>query len=514
MAQAKKTLAVPHRRASPPAAAGAELPAEVYRQAVEQADVAISITDDKANIQYANAAFARVTGYDRADVLGSNESALSAKTTPRGIYHDMWKTLDAGRPWAGRLLNRRRDGREYLAELTITPVLDAAGQVAHYLGMHRDITAMHQLEQRVRNQKQLIEAVVDAAPMAIALLDAQRRVILDNQAYKKLVTDLGTAEPAEVLLAGLGAAGEAPAGRRETGEVRIDRPGGRGPRWFACAALPIAVCDESADAFFAGESGRHTLLVATDITALRVEQERARTAALKSLLSEEEHAAKLREGLSAAIYRLEEPLNVIASAVGRLRARGDSGVSTALAQALEMGRLHMEDLRRIIPTRAPEAALGVNLNEVLRDVLDITTPQLLAAGITVEWQPAPVLRSVIGRPLALRTLFKALLDNAIEAVGAGGRRRNARREIRVETRTGRDGVEVLLDDSGPGIPPDQRLKVFEPFYTTGTAGKHLGTGLSRAQQIVAEHGGDIEIADAPRGGCRLVVSLPVTGAVE
>ncbi len=506
MAQVKKPAVVPPPPPAATPAAGQDLPAEVYRQAVAQADVAISITDDKANILYVNPAFARVTGYDAASAVGCNESMLSAKTTPRAIYHDMWKSLDGGHPWSGRLLNRRRDGSEYLAELTITPVLDPGGQVGHFLGMHRDITDMHQLEQRVRNQKQLIESVVDAAPMAIALLDSAKRVVLDNQAYKKLVTDLQVAEPAEVLLSGLGGA---PAAGRESGEVRIDRPGGRGPRWFSCAVLPIAVRNESADGFFAGGDSAHLLLVATDITALRVEQEKARTAALKALLAEEEHAAKLREGLSAALYRLEEPLNVVASAVGRLRARGESSVSAALEQALGTGRMHLEDLRRIIPSGRTEATLGVNLNEVLRDVLDIATPQLLAAGITVEWQPTPVLPSVVGRPMELRTLFKALLDNAIEAVREGGRRRNARRELRVETRPGGDGVEVLLDDSGPGVPADQRLKVFEPFFTTrGGAGKHLGTGLSRAQQIVAEHGGDIEIADAPRGGCRVRVGLP------
>jgi hypothetical protein len=69
--------------------------------------------------------------------------------------------------------------------------------------MHRDITEFHRLEQMVRNQKALIESVVDAAPIAIALLDQKGRVLLDNQAYKKLVTDLRVAEPAHTLLDGV-----------------------------------------------------------------------------------------------------------------------------------------------------------------------------------------------------------------------------------------------------------------------------------------------------------------------
>ena len=98
------------------------------------------------------------------------------------------------------MLNRKKDGSVYLAELTISPVDDGGGKTTHFLGMHRDITEMHRLERVVRNQKKLIESVVDAAPMAFVLLDQSGRVILDNQEYKKLVSDLHTKEPAHSLL--------------------------------------------------------------------------------------------------------------------------------------------------------------------------------------------------------------------------------------------------------------------------------------------------------------------------
>ena len=158
-----------------------DLPPEVYRQAVDQADLAISITDARANILFANEAFTRVTGYGAGEIVGKNESMLSNHTTPAVLYQEMWGELAAQRPWSGKLLNRRKDGALYLAELTISPVVDAAGKTTHFLGMHRDITEMHRLERVVRNQKHLIESVVDAAPIAFALLDPTGRVSLDNQ---------------------------------------------------------------------------------------------------------------------------------------------------------------------------------------------------------------------------------------------------------------------------------------------------------------------------------------------
>ncbi|MRR52247.1 MAG: nitrogen fixation negative regulator NifL, partial [Rhodocyclaceae bacterium] len=303
-------MSTPRPKANSRTMLAADLPAELYEEAVSQADVAISITDLKANILYANQAFERATGYDASELRGKNQSMLSNHTTPRLVYETLWARLAMGKAWSGRLLNQRKDGSPYLADLTITPVHGPDGEVHHYLGMHRDVTDMHQLEQRSRNQKQLIESVVDMAPMAIALLDENGKVILDNQAYKKLVTDVGSREPADVLMEALetqggGRGGDRPQFLRREGEVRIERPNRPEPRWFSVSTLPLDVAQESADAFFAAATRRCLLLVAVDITPLRMEQEKARTAALKALLAEEEHASALRESLSATLYRLE-----------------------------------------------------------------------------------------------------------------------------------------------------------------------------------------------------------------
>jgi len=104
-----------------------DLPPQVFRQAVEQAALAISITDPDANILYANPAFERVTGYYAAEVVGCNQSILSYKVTPGLVYETLWAQLRRQRAWNGMLVNRRRDGSRYLADLTITPVVDAAG---------------------------------------------------------------------------------------------------------------------------------------------------------------------------------------------------------------------------------------------------------------------------------------------------------------------------------------------------------------------------------------------------
>ena len=111
----------------------ASVPPKVFRLLVDQAALAISITDAHARILYANSTFERVTGYSKDEVIGHNESILSYRVTPTIVYETLWAQLKRQRPWNGLLVNRRKDGSRYLADLTITPVVDEAGSACRRL---------------------------------------------------------------------------------------------------------------------------------------------------------------------------------------------------------------------------------------------------------------------------------------------------------------------------------------------------------------------------------------------
>jgi C4-dicarboxylate-specific signal transduction histidine kinase len=116
---------------------------------------------------------------------------------------------------------------------------------------------------------------------------------------------------------------------------------------------------------------------------------------------------------------------------------------------------------------------------------------------------------IYGRPVQLRVLFKALLDNAIEAMSSKGWRR---RELALQTRQHDDCIVITVADRGPGMTPDCELRAFEPFFTTKrSGGRHLGTGLSRAYQVVTDHGGFIDLAENPGGGCLVTVEFRLDG---
>ncbi len=498
---------------------GQLLPPKLFLETVEQAPVAISITDAAARILYVNHAFEALTGYQRDEVIGHNESMLSSRSTPLSVYQELWKTIQSKQVWQGTLVNHKKCQEEYLAELVISPVLTPGGEVSYYLGMHRDITAVHQLGQRLKFQKSLTEAALDAAPMVVAMITAERKVLLDNHAYKALLGDCRGVEPAGLFLDALeqqidfDLASACRTGKGFTNvEIRLDLAGSAAPRWFSCSAVRVDELDEAAQNYFKQqEQTRYCLLlIANEVTGSRKRINEVRLNMIRAGMAEQQMVETMREAISGAIFKMQVPFNIIRAALAMPGTGSDQcGVCQVLHQALESGNEAMESLQAALPSRTVEQASMVNINEILHEVMRLSTDRLLASGVVVDWRPATVLSSVTGRPNALRGLFKYLIDNAIQAVNESGQ---DYREIRLQTRQLDQELVVEVMDNGPGIPEAMRLKVFEPFFCGWSrAGEHAGMGLTMAQEVILGHGGSIEIDADFCGGCRVFVRLPIHG---
>jgi nitrogen fixation negative regulator NifL len=195
---------------------------------------------------------------------------------------------------------------------------------------------------------------------------------------------------------------------------------------------------------------------------------------------------------------------------GRRQEPGHNGsAAAALEEAVRKGREALDTLRACIPDEAEEAIATVDLNAILQDVLRLSAPRFLISEVAVAWQPASGLPTVGGRVAQLTALFKQLVDNAVDALGEV---QTERRRLMLSTTAHSDRVEVVVEDTGPGIPEEWHLKVFEPFFTTkGANEQHLGMGLAVAQEVVARHGGIIGIDPDYHDGCRVRVQLPVGG---
>lgn len=119
--------------------------------AAEQSPSSILITDLDANIIYANATFLKQSGYAQLEVIGQSTRILQSGKTPRQAYDDLWAHLRRGDMWRGELINRRKDGSEYIASAMISPVRDADGNVTSYLSVQDDVTEKKRTEERIQH---------------------------------------------------------------------------------------------------------------------------------------------------------------------------------------------------------------------------------------------------------------------------------------------------------------------------------------------------------------------------
>ncbi len=126
--------------------------------AIDQAGEGIVMTDVRGNIEFVNPAFEQITGYSRNEVLGHNPRILKSGSHDEGFYHDLWGTISSGRIWSGRMVNKRKDGKLYTEEASISPVLNASGQIVNYVAVKRDISEHLRLSAQFQ-QAQKMEAV-------------------------------------------------------------------------------------------------------------------------------------------------------------------------------------------------------------------------------------------------------------------------------------------------------------------------------------------------------------------
>jgi PAS domain S-box-containing protein len=126
--------------------------------ALSAAANAIVITDRNGQIEWVNPAFSKLTGYSVAEAIGSSSRTLKSGQHPPAFYDHLWTTITTGNVWHGELVNKRKDGRLYTEEMTITPVRGADGQIAHFVTIKQDITERRQLENRSQ-QAQKMEAI-------------------------------------------------------------------------------------------------------------------------------------------------------------------------------------------------------------------------------------------------------------------------------------------------------------------------------------------------------------------
>ncbi|MGE0080169.1 MAG: PAS domain S-box protein [Thiohalomonadaceae bacterium] len=137
-------------------------------------------------IIYANDAVTAITGYAPDEILGRNPRFLYADERNQEGVRQLADAIGGGRPCRVLLENRRKDGRPFWNELSITPISDGSGRVTHFIGLLRDVTDRHQHVQELMHAEARLRTVIDDAPVAICIADGNHIIRSVNAFFARL----------------------------------------------------------------------------------------------------------------------------------------------------------------------------------------------------------------------------------------------------------------------------------------------------------------------------------------
>jgi signal transduction histidine kinase len=273
---------------------------------------------------------------------------------------------------------------------------------------------------------------------------------------------------------------------------------------------PIQTLTDGVKAVAAGDLTRVVEVRSADELGVLAREFNAMAASLdrqqRELRSAERLAAVGR--ISAQItHEIRNPLNAIglnaellAEELARLEPPPREARALVAAISRETDRLEgvaEEYLKFARLPRGVRAALDVD--EVVSSLLDFLAPELAAAKVAVVRDLAADLPPIEGDEAQLRAVVHNLVRNSREAMPGGG-------TLTVRTRQADGGADLVIADTGGGMPPEVLARVFEPFYTTKERG--TGLGLAYARRVVAEHGGTIRCESSPGSGTVFTLHLP------
>lgn len=226
-----------------------------------------------------------------------------------------------------------------------------------------------------------------------------------------------------------------------------------------------------------------------------------------------------REVARRVAHEIKNPLTPIALSAERIKRHMERGVggegnsreiiescANTISEAVETVRRLVDEFATL--ARFPQSQLrAADLNQIIRGAMSLFEGRL--AGVQVQLDLAEDLPPVLADPEAMKRVVANLVDNAAESM-----KDSLMREIHIGTTLleTRDAVEVEISDTGTGLAPETKEKLFLPYFSTKARG--TGLGLAIVARIVEEHHGTVRVEENSPIGTRFLVELPVACAAE
>ncbi len=513
---------------------------ELQATAMQSAANSIIITGADGSIQWVNHAFTRLTGYSAEEVIGQIPRILKSEKQETSFYAQMWRTIVSGQVWHGELVNKRKDGRLYTEEMTITPVVGTGGSITHFIAIKQDVTNRKQTEAALREAAENMTAAQRIAHFGSWELDLANGHMNANalrwsdECYRVFgfeprsvpvtidwfFSRIPSSEEREQVQQTMASA---VAERTEFSiDHRVILPNGE-----------IRHIHEQARIFFEKKTGRPLKLVGTahDITLhiraqealqqsnealeLKVSQ---RTAELQKAKERAEAADRLKSDFLASMsHELRTPLNaligfseiLIDEKAGPVNAKQKDYLTEMLASghhllALINDILDLAKLESGKITLTPERFL---LGETVAEVADALKPFALEKELAICQEISPVVDHVYLDKQRFKQILYNLLSNAVKFTNPGGR------VTLTVSRREKGTIELKVQDTGIGIRPEDFGRLFVKFQQLDASAatracEGTGLGLALTREMVELQGGTVNVESQPGHGSTFTVLLP------
>lgn len=466
-------------------------------QLLDVTQEAVIALDLQERVHYWNPGAERMFGWTADEVLGRTLDELwpAADEMARQTRDQRLDVLRRRKILSGEADLWRKSGDPVAVEYNARPFYDDAGRVQGYVSVHRDVTERRQTERTVRESEARLQALIQASPLGIVIMDLEGNPV----SYNPKCEELHGMRLHDAI------------GKGWEHAVHPDDRERIGASWYAAASNGEAWSDVYRFRHRDGEivwvsgraapikvDGRLVGFVGTleDITAEREAREQA------------ERTTRMRDELLAVVaHDLRNPLNTIVLTARALLADGSDGQARPLeiiqrsADAME----HLISDLLDVSLRSGRFSIRhsrIDLDALCHEAMELFRPEAETRGIELSCRLDADLPAVRGDSKRLAQLLSNLVGNALKFTQPPGK-------VGMRARRCDDGVQLSVVDNGPGIPPEHLPYVFDPhWHGSGSSTSGMGLGLSIARSIVEAHGGRIWAESRPGEGTRVHFVLP------